>query len=635
MSVLVLCLLTTAADVAIAQQSVSTAMFRNGSDHAGVYVDPAASMYNGILWRKQTLGAVRSSPTIANGIVFIGSSDGYFYALDSETGHENWKFRVGRAVASSAAVSEGSVFFSSYGNAFYALRVTDGKLLWRTQFGSDLPRSYDDTSKQSITYNGEFLVSSAAVLGDTAVVGAGDGFLYALDSKSGRIRWKFRTGGRIRSSPAVSDGIVYVASYDGSVYAIQFKSGKQLWRYDTKGRTLNSRDVGFDRRSILSSPAVADGVVYLGSRDSHLYAIDAHTGMLKWSYDYEKDGMTWVVSSPAVRDGIVYVGTADGHFAQALRAQDGHELWRFETSSRVWSSLAIAGRNLYMADQSGTLYAVDLSLGKETWRFEARSGIQSSPVVAKGILYFGSNDGGVYALRIDGTQPMRRAVYFDEATTRLWESVGLSVKMADQTAFRDFFQARGYELLNAAQLDDWLQKRIVDRIPSVVIFCTPTLPETTTGSDPARGLFRRYLDSGGKAVSISYYPLMLPKLIFDENHNLTAMTINWEYAQHLVSVSYEGGLQDETNNNRVTADGRDWGLPEFWIGTWDTPLSPNVTPLSLDDRGFAGSWVRNYGAGPGTGFVYLGLEKWDINMLNSLATVAEFHPRRVHKSRRP
>lgn len=87
--------------------------------------------------------------------------------------------------------------------------------------------------------------------------------MYAFDVKSGNQQWKFRTEGRVRSSPAISNGVVYVASYDGSLYAIDFHSGKQIWRYDTKGRALNSAAFGFDRKSILSSPSVSAGVVYV------------------------------------------------------------------------------------------------------------------------------------------------------------------------------------------------------------------------------------------------------------------------------------------------------------------------------------------------------------------------------------
>jgi hypothetical protein len=57
-------------------------------------------------------------------------------------------------------------------------------------------------------------------------------------------------------------------------------------------------------------------------------------------------------------------------------------------------------------------------------------------------------------------------------------------------------------------------------------------------------------------------------------------------------------------------------------------MSPNeVTVLSLDERGFAGAWVKNYGGAPGTGFVYLGTKNWDSEILSRLEMAAEYRPR--------
>ena len=534
-------------------------------------------------------------------------------------------------MTSSVAVADGRVFFSSYQGTFYAVDV-HGKLLWKAHFGSDVPRSYDNQAgEHSPTYHGEFILSSPAVLNHTVVVGSGDGLVYAFDAQSGTPRWKFSTQGRVRSSSAVNNGIVYVASYDGSLYAIDFNSGRQVWRYDSKGRSLNSSDFGFDRRSILSSPALGDGIVYVGSRDSHLYAVDAAKGMLRWSYDYENnDNMTWAISSPAIRGEVVYLGTADGHFVHALRAGNGQELWRFEMPDRVWSSPAVAGSLLYISllyitNHSGSLYAVDRNSGKENWHFRTRASIQSSPAVADGVVYFGSNDGEVYALRIDGPQPLDRAVYWDTETVKIMAHSDLGARYEDYARVRDFLHALGYDVLGPASLTDWLNQRISDHIPSVVVFPTDILPENIGGPDPAGGLFRQYLDSGGKVVWTGFPPMLLQLIV--EKGTLTDAKIRWNDATRLLGISFKGALNNELGDNQVTPAGRDWGLPEWWLGAWDLPISNDVTALSLDDRGFAGAWVKSYGGPAGTGFVYTGIENWNTEMMYCLAMVAEYRPR--------
>jgi outer membrane protein assembly factor BamB len=618
-----------AAKDAMVAEPTPMAMFRHDLDHSGMYADSGSGVYGGVLWHKQTGGAVRSSPTIVGDTVLIGSSDGNLYALDADTGREKWKFGADSAVTSSPAIASGRVFFSSHKGTFYAVRFADGKLIWKTQFGPDAPRAYEhEIGEHPVAHDFDFFLSSAAILNDTVVVGGGDGLIYAFNAKSGTSLWKFRTEGRVRSSPAISNGVVYAGSYDGSLYAIDFNTGKQIWRYDTKGRSLNSAQFGFDRKSILSSPAVFSGVVYVGSRDAHLYAVDATKGTLKWIVDYEDEGMPWAISSPAVRGQVVYAGTAFGGFIHALQVADGKELWRFTMPSLVWSSPAVTDSELYITNESGGLYAVDLASGKESWHFQTISSVQSSPAVAKGIVYFGSNDGGVYAIRADGARPMQRAVYWDAETAKIFEAFKKSSIGPDYKEFskiRDFFHERGYEVLVSATVGEWLTKRIAEGAPSVIVFPSDTLPAAICGSDPAHSLFRQYLDSGGKVVWVGFPPMVFKLIV--EKGEMTDAFIRLDDASKLLDVSFKGALNGEMNNNQVTPAGRDWGLAEWWIGWWDMPISPGMTVLSLNERGFAGAWVKNYGGLPGTGFVYIGIKNWDSEMLSRLAMVAEYRPR--------
>jgi PQQ-like domain len=101
----------------------------------------------------------------------------------------------------------------------------------------------------------------------------------------------------IDSSPAVVNGVVYVGSYDKNLYALNATTGTLLWKYTT-GSYIE-----------LSSPAVANGVVYFGSSDNNLYALNAGTGVLLWQYT--TGGI--ITCSPAVANGVVYIGSFDGN----------------------------------------------------------------------------------------------------------------------------------------------------------------------------------------------------------------------------------------------------------------------------------------------------------------------------------
>jgi outer membrane protein assembly factor BamB len=102
------------------------------------------------------------------------------------------------------------------------------------------------------------------------------------------VAWTAAVGSVVFSSPAVAGGIVYVGSRDSNVHAFDAATGAQLW----------SAPTGY---FVDSSPAVANGVVYVGSGDSKLYAFDAGTGTLLWSATTGNS----IVSSPAVTNGIV------------------------------------------------------------------------------------------------------------------------------------------------------------------------------------------------------------------------------------------------------------------------------------------------------------------------------------------
>lgn len=190
------------------------------------------------------------------------------------------------------------------------------------------------------------------------------------------IKWKFHTSGNVISSPAVVNGVAYVGSTDGNLYALDASSGTLKWKFDTKNW-------------VVSSPAVASGLVYFESYDSNFYAVDAATGQLKWKFQTggEKrfagthlhhlepaaesmpDPWDFFLSSPSVWSGAVYFGSGDGNI-YALDANTGALKWKFKTGDVVHSSPAIADGTLYIGSWDTYLYALDAASGKEKWRFK-------------------------------------------------------------------------------------------------------------------------------------------------------------------------------------------------------------------------------------------------------------------------
>jgi eukaryotic-like serine/threonine-protein kinase len=412
------------------------AMFRGNLQHTGVYPGPGVAQFTKISWKFHTKGQVLSSPAISDGVLYIGSSDHFLYALDAGTGALKWKFETAGRITSSPAVSEGLVFFGSFDSNFYAVDVATGKLKWK--FKTSGERRFAAThlhgaepAAETMPDPFDFYLSSPVVSNGAVYFGSGDTNIYALDVASGTLKWKFKTGDVVHASPAISDGTLFVGSWDSFFYALDAASGKEKWRFKTGEDPKIHNQVG-----IQSSAAVADGVAYFGCRDSKFYAVDAATGKQLWSFDNKG---SWVIGSPAVLNGKVYFATSDSGLFYALDAKSGAAL--FSLDNKHWpmfSSPAISGDTLYIGSHEGKLLAIDLKAQKFTWSFETEGhkqngstytkpdgtpeyeaaftdffyddmvhGVQkmmavgailSSPVIVSGTIYVASTDGNVYAL---------------------------------------------------------------------------------------------------------------------------------------------------------------------------------------------------------------------------------------------
>jgi outer membrane protein assembly factor BamB len=194
------------------------------------------------------------------------------------------------------------------------------------------------------------------------------------------VAWRYATGGDVLSAPAVVQGVVYAGSDDGNVYALNAATGAKLWSYTTAA-------------PVESSPAVAKGTVYVGSDDHNVYALNAATGAKVWAFT---TGAA-VASSPSVVNGVVYVGS-DDHNVYALNAATGAKLWSFTTGALVFSSPALANGIVYVGSNDDNVYALNAATGAKLWSFKTGGLVLSSPAVSNGVVYVGSSDYNVYAL---------------------------------------------------------------------------------------------------------------------------------------------------------------------------------------------------------------------------------------------
>lgn len=589
----------------VADPDGAVAMFRGDAARLGRYDAPPIRQFGGLQWRFVTEGPVRSTPVVAGGTVYVGSSDGHLYAIDLDKGDGMWSFDAGSSISSSPAIAYGLVYFTARDNALYAVERSTGRLAFTVETGPDTAWAWGHESADLWT-------SSPAVSGDVVVFGSGDGGVYAVDARTGRARWTYRTGGRVRSSPAIRDGRVYVGSMDGSVHVIDLESGAAIARADTEGRDLFSGDFGFDRRSIQSTPAVTEDGFYVGAKDGFLYAFSPD-GERRWRNDHE---VSWILGGPAVGDGMVFDGSSDGRFVQAVNRETGVEAWRFQAEGTVWMSPAVADGVVYAADGAGLLFALDAKSGAERWRFRAGGAFQSSPVPAGDLLLIGSDDGAVYALR-GADRPLQRAVF--------WDSTEVRLTYYRDTRVRDALAAAQYTRLDDGTIADWLGQRTADREPSVVVFALDRLPDALMPGADGRSPLLDYLNVGGKVVWVGTPPL-LRRVDAATRTPPSLLDTGWETASRFIGVDYGPAIFDDYAASPTT-EGRRWGLHGWWPARWAAATDSSLTPLAVDERGDSPLFVRTFGGPAGTGFVQIWPDSRPVPDPMMVRTAAEYRPR--------
>jgi outer membrane protein assembly factor BamB len=258
---------------------------------------------------------------------------------------------------------------------------------------------------------GDRVISSPVCQDKVLYFGGDDGNIYAVDAETGQQLWKRATGGPAPSTPAVANGTVYAGSYDGKFYALNTQTGAIRWKFATGGeRRFEAKGIhGLEPKTqtiadqydvFLSSPVVVSGVVYFGSGDGHLYALDAASGELKWKF---KTGDV-IHASPAFANGVLYVGSWDSFF-YAVDAATGKEKWRFHGGEDplihnqvgFQSSAAVVDGVVYVGCRDSNLYALDAVSGQEKWRFNNEmSWVISSPAVTQGKVFFATSDSSLY-----------------------------------------------------------------------------------------------------------------------------------------------------------------------------------------------------------------------------------------------
>lgn len=300
-------------------------------------------------------GSVWSSPTVVDGVAYVGDNEGNLWAVDAATGDELWQFdEAGDWVQSSPVVVDGTVYIGEGGGtdtedwdyAVYAIDAGSGEEEWR----------FDDLQGRA--------TGSLAVTDGTVYAGTDSVSLYGINAATGGKQWEQTTSNHVRDSPTAHDGTVYVR--EGELHARDASTGQETWEYE----------IPWDGTMGNSSPTVFNGTVYVASRKGELHAVDAASGTEQWVFD---DGGEGRYSAPTVAGDHVFV-CLDGTL-YAIDIHSGDVDWDYDNPDfDLRTTPTVFHGTVYVAGTA--VHAVDAQSGEEQWVTDPIGAVESSVTVA-------------------------------------------------------------------------------------------------------------------------------------------------------------------------------------------------------------------------------------------------------------
>ena len=359
---------------------------------------PLIATYSGDQpWMFQTGKGIFSTPVIdGNGILYVGSADHFFYALNPD-GSLNWKYETGEIIDSAGALTPGAVTFISGDGHMYHFRTGQMELSARPVW------VYEAQLRPGVSYN-RWFEGNVAVGYDGSFYSGNTNFLYYAINPDGTLKWTYPTTSNNWSQAAFgNDGTIFWGSNDTYVRAVS-SDDKELWKDRTLGFIAASAAIG------------SDGTVYIGSFDSNLYAIDPVTGSVKWEFPTSDHIYVSVAleSDAGGKTTAILFGSADGSFYSV--DPNGKLIWKYDTGDPIRSSPALGlapdgkSKIVYFGDGNGKLYALNSADGSVRWEFDTtskapeladRNDLNGSVALGKTGIYVGGEHGQLWYIPYD------------------------------------------------------------------------------------------------------------------------------------------------------------------------------------------------------------------------------------------
>ncbi len=300
--------------------------------------------------------------------------------------HRIWQLRTGD-IEFPPSIAYDRVYVAQQRGRFFALDARSGKLKWTHTMANCAAAS--PTIADGVVYQG-FMHRLPC---GKHQAGA-RGFVIAWHARNGRRLWRFDAGA-VESSPLLVGRRLYFGSWDHKLYALDLRGRRR----PTLRWTFRADD------EIVAAPSYHAGTVYIATSGGSLYAVWARSGRLRWqAHSFSRFGRReYFYATPTLAYGRVFVGNADGT-VYAFGASTGHLLWARQVGTYVYTAAAVWRKTVYVGTWDGVFAALDARTGDIRWRFDAPSTISGAPTILAGLVYFATcgtcGQGGLRRVKI-------------------------------------------------------------------------------------------------------------------------------------------------------------------------------------------------------------------------------------------
>ncbi|MSQ31927.1 MAG: serine/threonine-protein kinase [Dehalococcoidia bacterium] len=359
--------------------------FLGGPTHTGFIPEATAPIKGKVKWSFVTGDKLSAEPIIANGTVFLATTDKRVVALDPKDGSVKWEYKKGTGpIDSTPSVADGKVYFGLRDGRIIVLNANDGTTAWVYQTDG-------------------YIFTPPTVDKGVLYIGSGDNNLYALDAATGKKLWTFNSGSSIAGAATVNNGIVAISSWDGAMYLLDADTGKKRLRY-----VLPAISSG--------SLLIVGDTVYSGSarsRRNTLYSIDLQVSEIRterWVRRFLIQLSVWgLVDYPAIKgtrwavrlsEPTTWLTAADDKIYGLSQqgtlftwdAATGKELSKKKLADRADSLPLVVGNTVYAATWFGDLYAFDRTSGNQVMKMQLNESITVPPAFAGDTLYIAAGN---------------------------------------------------------------------------------------------------------------------------------------------------------------------------------------------------------------------------------------------------